>query len=162
VLVKRPARKVTRLIVPSGLANPIILLASSIARGERFAFAPPEGAKVGAFHLLTGPEADDHTGKTGPCLKRGLNRRHSAPRIVGQGTTSDLSRTSEFEGFEVRQTVKHGKAQVGFCAVRTRLNNFARCSIFLKNSSKVMMSIPASEDRKSSNDDVFRASFNSL
>ena len=55
----------------------------------------PASAKVVAFHLLKGPEGEDHTlyashtvWEIVPCLKRGPNQRRSEPRIVGQGTTN--------------------------------------------------------------------------
>jgi Antibiotic biosynthesis monooxygenase len=42
------------------------------------------------FHLLKGPEAEDHTlyGKIVRCSRPGPNLRLSELRIVGQGTTS--------------------------------------------------------------------------
>ena len=47
------------------------------------------------FHLLRGPEAEDHTlyashrcGRTGLSLKRGRSPKRFARRIAGQGTTS--------------------------------------------------------------------------
>jgi hypothetical protein len=47
------------------------------------------------FHLLKGPEAEDHTLYASHtvvlCLKRGPNQRRSGQRIAAQGTTSRCS-----------------------------------------------------------------------
>ena len=69
------------------------------------------------FHLLKGPEAEDHTlyasSHTVWENRSVTNQRRSAPCIVGQENNKPLYLYQpQFEGFEVRQTVGHGKAGV--------------------------------------------------
>jgi hypothetical protein len=52
-------------------------------------------------------------GKTVLCLKPGPNQRRFGQRIVGQGDNKPLYLDHpQFEGFEVRQTVGRGKAEL--------------------------------------------------
>jgi hypothetical protein len=72
-----------------------------------------QGAKVVAFHLLKGPEAEDHalyashTAWEKPGCVRGMDQIRGVP---GSNKPLYLDHP-QFEGFEVRQTVGRGKGE---------------------------------------------------
>ena len=70
-----------------------------------FTFSKAPKLRITHFMLLM------RSGKTVPCLKRGLNQKRSGAAHSRAGDNKPLYLDHpQFEGFEVRQTVGRGKA----------------------------------------------------